>query len=390
VQNANTLLRSVASVWLFALAVIGHPALSQGAESSGVPLPEALLRSCLETQRKTDWIIFHGHSESSTVHREPTFRLGETILFKRHGDLLDITVTRIIGPGYTAVPAISARPSRFLVTPTLYLKEGLSLPNEAARNKTHVAEKKRDEQRTAVLNNPLYLGILDGYFQCAGGKRAAELLLEAKELKLLADETIGEHRCKVVEGKTPCGLYKLWLDADGGCLPRKASLVKREDDLLATGERLRDFGGPHRQNPLLEAQWTLSDLVLSRIANTWITIEAKCSTLTKRKNNTTYEEVLTLSRSDVEFQPDFNKSDSFVPSVGAEEIVANVDDPDSGTRYRLREGRIEPAGKHHVPPNETGSWLQGQAGFRLLLGLDALVVLLLAIWLFARRKSRQK
>jgi hypothetical protein len=384
VKSANTAFRLVLNLLLAGLAIILGSAYVQSAEPTGTPGTRALLNSCLETQRKTDWVLFQGHSELDAVSLPTPLWWKQTLRYRRRGDLIDVVVTPIVGERNPRVSRLSARPHRILCRPDLYLNEGLPLPDETRGNMSWVAQETRVQERTRFLNDPGCLGVLDGYLDCIDGKRVPELMIESSDSRLLDDEHVGMHLCKVVEAKSPCGVYKLWLDTDCGCLPRKALLVKRAEDLLSSGKRLCDqkADGPFP----VEAEWTLSEIVFSRIANIWIATQGQCTGLFKLSDGSTQGAHYTLSRSNVEFHPTFAKREAFVPTVSDGEMVVNLDDPFSGISYRMNHAKVEPVGKDYVATQDAGNWTRArsQSGVGVISALSSFVALALCLWFFVR------
>ncbi len=370
---------------LFSVAVISEPANPQNAAPPRGLLARSLLKTCLENQRRTNWIVFQGHSEHEQPPWGNRYRGAHSVTFKRSGDLLDVTVTPIVGEGYATISKVSASPYRIVLGPGLYIRQGL--PSIAGTSVPVVAEQTRVEQRVRLLNDPSFFGVLDGYLECADGERVADLLLEGDSLRLLGDELVGQCNCKVIEGKSKCGVYKLWLDLDCGCLPRRASLVKRADDFMSTGQLLRNQLAKADGTFVVKGTWLVSDIVLSRVADTWIATRGKCSIDGELSDGTTQAITYTLSRSDMKLYSNIEKPEGFQPTIADGAIVLNLDDFQSGIRYAFKDGKVKPAGTEYVATRDAGDWTVARSGawFRLAFALGSLAALILATCLLVRR-----
>lgn len=74
-------------------------------------------------------------------------------------------------------------------------------------------------------------GFIDGILHY-DHKPMAQILLDAGTAQIVGEETIDGDQCAVVMGKTPYGIYKLWLDEAAASRLRKADVTKGEGDLI--------------------------------------------------------------------------------------------------------------------------------------------------------------
>jgi hypothetical protein len=172
----------------------------------------------------------------------------------------------------------------------------------------------------------------EGYFSLDPVK-IQEVLRGASDIQLRQRmEEIDGNECHVVEADTHRGHYTIWFDPKSGYLPRKATVTKDKYDLLGD-RRIIDFEPFNDDSPkpnkiqMTGCAWSMDSVQVECIGG--ISIPTKCrqhSTMSF-SNGRTIETDRKLSRSNVDFAPDFGRIGAFKPDIPDGTPVHHVDVP---------------------------------------------------------------
>lgn len=222
---------------------------------------------------------------------------------------------------------------------------------------------------------------LDGYLRASGGKRLAELALEAGNAHLRGQEVIDGKACHVVEAAHPqYGAITLWLSEEGGeVLMRKARFLKGANHLGYDGQ------------PLSKSLLDLYDGVVDNVkfrsfGEATVPVSGRYTfTAAGKLYNGKGTMECSYVRTEIDPNPSFEGTDAFIIDLPNGSPVTNLDDRDSGVAYVWSDGKIVPA-SDYVAANATFNW--GANKGRLIAAL-AIAALLLATGAFLWLKRRQ-
>jgi hypothetical protein len=356
------------------------------AADSSESIARSLLQHCLELQTKTDRISTRGVVEGKFVRGagEPSFGQ-HPFWLRRDGNLLDIS-----GPHEGRNGKFG---EQFRVVCNNDYQVVFSKPLKSIKRSLSgiVWHKELDEQRLRTIRNgAVYSLPLDGYLHGAGGKRAAELLLEAKDVRVVAEELIDGVRCAAVAGSTEYGKIALWIPQGEGsiALPRKTTITKESNDLMSAGRRVSevDDAAATREARMTGFSEVLDQVAVARTGHGWVCVGGRLTQsfhLTVGGDNVgTY----LIKRNETELQPAFEGTDAFVTDLPDGASVNYMDDPNSGVEYVWHGGKVEVAAVQ-FQGDTNGAWPRRFSTLRITIAIASVLGLFaLAAWLYLRHK----
>jgi hypothetical protein len=191
-------------------------------------------------------------------------------------------------------------------------------------------------------------GPLDGYFPPSGTRRIADLMAESPTLYLVKDDQVDGAPCKVVEARTPHGVYTMWLEQGRGCLPRRVMYKLGPEDLhgywdpipfsqlLLPGPDGQEHGGT-------EECGVLEGITYQPMGDALVAVSGKF-TRVECHGPVRLGSVYSYTRSDIRLRPHFDGTDAFVSDLPEGARITNLMDSRSGVRYEWRRGKVVIAG----------------------------------------------
>jgi len=306
-------------------------------------IARSLLQHCLELQAKADRLSTRGVTEEKFVrgaHESPGGH--QPFWLRRDGNLLDISGSHTNRNGELV--------DQFRLVCNNDCEVVFSKPLKSAKRSLSgiVWQKELDSERLSTIRNGAkYSFPLDGYLHGADGKRAAELLLAAKDVRILGEELVDGVRCASVEGGTEYGKIALWIPQDEAsiALPRKATITKGPNDLMFAGCRVSEVEGLEKSR---KARMTGYSEVLDQVAVARTGKGPVCvgGRLTQTYHLTVGGDIVhtyLIKRNETELQPPFEGTDAFLTDLPDGSSVHYMDDPNSGVKYVWQGGKVEPA-----------------------------------------------
>ncbi len=342
----------------------------------------SLVRECLDLQTKTDQISTRGVIESQSGHG-----LGKNIgefWLRRNGKFMDISGRH--GPP----DAKFARKFR-LVFDNDYEVDYSGPVNSSGDARSGIAwHKDLNAQRIHTLTTGADYSLpLDGYLHGSGGKRAAEVLLGAKDLRIVADELIDGIHCSSVAGTTDYGRIALSIARGEGsvALPRKTTIVKEPNDLMLPGKtvsQLNDFAKPGKAKRIGYSE-ILDQVTVERTAKGWVCVSGRLTRTDRLSGAADKVTVILIKRKQTELQPAFKGTDAFVTNLRDGAHVLYMDDPKSGVEYAWHDGKVEPVAVQFGGDTK-GAWPKRSSTLMISLAVVSVVALFaLGLWLYVRR-----
>ncbi len=295
----------------------------------------SLLRQCLDLQAKTDQISTRGVIETQSGKNNGEFWL------RRNGKLMDISGR--LGPP----DAKSSRKIRLVFNNDCEVDYSRPVKMSAAAQSGIVWHKDLDAQRIHMLASGAECGLpLDGYLHC-GGKRAVELLLEAKDLRIVADELIDGIRCSTVAGSTEYGRIALSIPRGEGsvAIPRKTTIIKEPNDLMFPGQTVshsNDLAKPGTAKKIGYSE-ILDQVAVEGTAKGWVCVSGRLTRTNRFSGAADKAAVVLIKRKQTELHPAFEGTNAFMTDLRDGAHVNYMDDPKSGVQYIWHGGKVEPA-----------------------------------------------
>lgn len=153
-------------------------------------------------------------------------------------------------------------------------------------------------------------GFLSGIL--LGDKRnVGRVLAESDELKLEEQtETVGGYACYVIEGQTPSGYYKVWIDPAHGFNVTKARVTKKSGDLYF-GEPIGTTGTA-KERKFAGCRVELNNVRIEEFAGRYVPVSGALTHTLKYSDGTTKQAHWASKRSNIQFNPDFKAMGAFV------------------------------------------------------------------------------
>jgi hypothetical protein len=217
--------------------------------------------------------------------------------------------------------------------------------------------------------------MLDGYVVGATTLNIAEYLIQ-EGARVVGNEKIDGHDCIIIEAKTSCGQFKLWLDPAMGCLFRRVESHKDK----------ADKGKPRSDDAFVSYDLVVSNVVIETIQGKPLITSLASHWKAVEPSGTVVEWKGTASRKNIELNPVFDDK-TFVTDLPTMTTINNLDDHDSGVVY-IWDGEKPVAGY---------TFLEGQAvmgtGVTFWLRMITMIGWLLTaiaviLWLISRNRKR--
>jgi len=199
-----------------------------------------------------------------------------------------------------------------------------------------------------VMHNMWVGGFLDGLL-VGDTKHVARLLEESPSTRLAEKmQEVGGCACFVLEAKLASGTYKLWVDPSCGFNIRKAAVHKTTGDMLDRAPLPVQFDLSGRT--LTEVQLVVEDVKIAKLGDRYFPVSgAMTSTWVYGAKGCSRMRV-TSRRSDIRFNPDFQKLGAFLmDKIPNGTLVFDDDDEEGRTFYRWWNGR--PVAADELPPH---------------------------------------
>ena len=258
-----------------------------------------------------------------------------------------------------------------------------------------VWKRDRNRERLDFANSAHFGFALDGCLRMTDGKYAASLLLESQNLHVVEEERVGDVPCTVVEGTTPYGTIRLWIDESRGCSVLKAVLDQGPDHQVYFGQTLSEMDQAGQLVPdgyaaVVRHLGVLDNVTLSEVDGDYVTVGGRFTDTLRLSDDTEVTNVYICERTEVDYNPDLAGSDAFVSDLPSGSGVTFMDDPDSGVQYVWQDGDIVVGFVDFSPAAEgmpeSGPWLAravaGSLGILFLLGIS--------LWVYFRSARRNK
>ena len=184
-------------------------------------------------------------------------------------------------------------------------------------------------------------GVLLGHLP--GDRRpVATILKEAANVSLGEEaEAVDGFVCRVIEGKTTHGNYKLWVDTQHGFRIRRASVDKGPEDLFLAKPIARQ--APKDSWTTQSVHMEISSVTLQRVGSKFIPTAESLTTTTVATDGTTRRSRTAIKRSDIDLNPDFDRLGAFVMDGIPEETRLDISDSAiRGYGYQWKGGRVTP------------------------------------------------
>ncbi len=158
---------------------------------------------------------------------------------------------------------------------------------------------------TAPQSGAFLSGILVG-----DSRHVSSVLEESDELILQEQmETVRDNLCYVIEGQTPNGYYKVWIDPAHGFNVRKA-VIKKESNDLYFGEPIPS--GSTKENVFVGCNIKLDNINIEKIGDYYVPVSGTLVNTLKYSDGKTKQTRWTSERSNIQFNPDFESIGAFV------------------------------------------------------------------------------
>lgn len=238
-------------------------------------------------------------------------------------------------------------------------------------------------------------GALDGYFVGSDGLSLAELIkLVGSKVQVGAVVAIGGEPCQQVVATTPYGQIRMWLSQRQGYVPLQVSYTKGPTDRWQGTTTVQN--SKYAKAAMKSWSATLSDVVLSKVGETFVPARGKLVMKWTLEGDRTYTQEGFYERRDFDLNPDFTKdADAFVFNLADGLEIKNEFPSAKGKYYVWKDGRVEEG----VPPSpivkssskwpgqpETGGWGWMEYG---AIGVGVLVVGSVVGFLFRRMRLQR-
>lgn len=189
-----------------------------------------------------------------------------------------------------------------------------------------------------------YAQSLDGYL-AQDIESAADLLLESRNLTLRKEqELVDGILCYVVEGNTTHGKYTLWLDPEGGYLPRKAEISKGETDRIWQEGKLVGTTalwqlGREGKLQMKSLDYVMDNVVIDEIDGRYVITQARTIETRNYSDGIYLRMTENHTRTRIDLNPDFEELGAFVPDLPEGHLV-NVRNSRSMQQYEWVDGTL--------------------------------------------------
>jgi hypothetical protein len=305
--------------------------------------PSFFLAECSKTESASDWISLSGTTESLSYRKNDTFpRAQYEYQYRRKGDLLDISAKEKFQDSPTAETYVTKY--RFVYGDAAYvgyqhLPNSNKIPTSGIGGERILASE-RIRMLDCIKN---FASVLDGYIDGSGDKRFADVMLDAKDLRVSADQNIDGIDCKLLEATTPLGAMKIWIAPSYGCLPLRMEMQKGPTDLCCDGRTLsEEYSYKDKVTKALCGLHTILDQVkVSKIEGVWIPVEGRLrQTWDPGEGGIKSQDQYNFVRTEITLRPDFSRTDAFKTDLPNGSLINNLDEPNSGVRFEWRDGKI--------------------------------------------------
>ena len=158
---------------------------------------------------------------------------------------------------------------------------------------------------TAPQSGAFLSGILVG-----DSRHVSSVLEESDELILKEQmETVHDSLCYVIEGQTPNGYYKVWIDPAHGFNVRKA-IIKKESNDLYFGESIGS--GTAKEHVFVGCHIELDDVYIEKIGDYYVPVSGTFVNTLRYSDGKTKQTRWTSEISNIQFNPDFESIGAFV------------------------------------------------------------------------------
>jgi hypothetical protein len=308
-------------------AVVG----ADSAQDKSKQAPDLLEKAYLAATRYPP-VAYHAESKSSEMRFSVTY-------YQRDKEI-DIAVMRYDMTDGKETPVLKAREigdgSKMIHYDTTSV-EGPLRPQRVNAYFTN------DKTRLAILRGRTSTcAHLDGWSEF-DDEHLSESMKNADTLVLLDEmETVGGNACYVLESSGPRGRHKVWIDPEHGYHIRKALIEKKADDLYGT-LTVASVGQSSFK--------TLIEVVkFENVDGVWFPVEATedrtWGSLKKDGTEEFRDSHETTKRSNIRFNPDFEKSGAFLMDMPDGTTLANLEFP--GAEYVWVNGAIRPYVEHYA------------------------------------------
>jgi hypothetical protein len=151
-------------------------------------------------------------------------------------------------------------------------------------------------------------GYIGGFFEL-DELPVAQTLLAAGTASITGTEMIGQHRCAILDGSTPMGTYRIWLDEQDGYRLRRATQKKTTGDRIRGGQVLPITA----RNVIISGyEMTISDMEATRIGNYLVPTSATLDSTAQYTSIAPFIERKTGQRTRFNLNPDLAAMHAFI------------------------------------------------------------------------------
>jgi hypothetical protein len=184
---------------------------------------------------------------------------------------------------------------------------------------------------TVVLSSPprfdpqnvwTYGLFIDGIIRFDDGPIAG-VLLDSQNAKLEGEEIINGDRCWVIDGATPSGNYKLWLDQSAGLRIRQAEVIKTKGDKIGADGQL-PFKGP--RVTLTDIQLSVHDITFQKFGDALIPVSGQMDEARTYDDGQVDDTHSVGTRSNIKINPDFAAIHAFIMDAIPDETPVMISD----------------------------------------------------------------
>ena len=377
---------NIADIALCTLMFFGSAGLEASARDATVEEARDLLRQCLKAQRLADRISMHGVTDiealaSAEDRTNLPRRWRAEFWVRRDGLLFDASYTMLM---LDKRQEASCR-LRDVVNKEVYSSTGRALTTKRAKSGITSTDTAKGFA-TAVMNEWLSMA-LDGYFM-SDGKRMAELMQDAADLRVAGEANVEGTACKIVEGHTTHGFLRLWIAPAMGHTVHRFECEKGPNDIHFEGLTVSQHGKKIGR-PLVGCSAVLDAVKVQKIGEVFFPFGGRLTEWFIHADGVKVGSVYTYQRTKVDLHPRFEGTNAFVVDLPDGTRVTNLDDRDSGMVYQLQKGKPV-AVYREFTGDVKGSWPRVWKGARILGAVaSVLAFIALAAWIVWRRAARR-
>jgi len=337
-RRSTSLLYALALLAGFAAALsVGASRQARGGEGS-TKLPDVVERYRQSTERITARYAIEAESTATQEYKGASQRSAYVYHCRRDKDLIDVRVEQF---GVDSEGNRSASPT-FRRTAIINGKNEMFFYDGPEGKAPYVSysafgSKHRDSVRAQLSS---VCGVLDGYL-ANDTETAGEVFGKQEDVTVRPEkEKIGEYLCYVVDGQTKDhGRYTLWLDADHGCLPRKAVVLKSGEDSYCGNPltKLREL--PALRN-LAKIEWSMNDAEIESTNGVFTPVSFKCEEVWEGSDGAIQRVSAEYTRTKIDLNPDFDAIGAFTPDLPDGTAVNCEDGEGAVLLFQWKGGRV--------------------------------------------------